>query len=64
MRGGKKGGHLGWTDLAIQSAQPLVICMGHLIAIDVILVSLFMEVLILSLSKVLLCVLIEHEGSR
>lgn len=54
MRGGKKG-HLGWTDLAIQSAQPLVICMGHWVAIDVILVSLFMEVLFLSLSSVVLC---------
>lgn len=42
----------------IQSRQPLVICIGHWVATDVILVSLFMEVLFLSLCKVLFCALI------
>lgn len=35
----------------IQSRQPLFICIGHWVATDVILVSLFMEVLFLSLLK-------------
>lgn len=49
----------------IQSGQPFVIFMGHCVAIDIILVSLFMKVYFFSFPNVVLCsYFIKHEDSR
>lgn len=55
-----------FTLVNIQSGQPLVICMGHWVAIDIILVSLFMKAFFsFSLQSAVLCpYLIKGEDSR